>query len=98
VDGVAEFDATDATARDVLLIALAGPAASLVGTMLTAWALSACSPSGVLHDLLWAATLGGAFAVLNLVPITFQEQRDGPPVRTDGRLALDALRVARALR
>jgi hypothetical protein len=51
--GVAEFDASRATARDVLLIALAGPAASLAGAVLTAWALSAASPSGVLHDLLW---------------------------------------------
>jgi hypothetical protein len=96
--GVAEFDASRATARDVLLIALAGPAASLAGAVLTAWALSAASPSGLLHDLLWAATLGGVFGVLNLVPLSFHERRDGPAVRTDGRLALDALRVARALR
>jgi hypothetical protein len=36
--------------------------------------------------------------MLNLVPLRLQERRDGPSVRTDGRLALDALRVARALR
>jgi hypothetical protein len=96
--GAAEFDASRATARDILLIALAGPAASLVGTVLTAWALSAASPSGALHNLLWAATAAGVFGVLNLVPLSFQEGRDGPSVRTDGRLALDALRVARALR
>ena len=96
--GVAEFDDSRATARDILLIALAGPAASLVGTAFTAWALSAASPSGALHGLLWAATLAGAFGVLNLVPLTIQDRRDGPSTRTDGRLALDALRVARALR
>jgi hypothetical protein len=95
--GAAEFDASRATARDVLLIALAGPAASLAGTVLTAWALSAASPSGVLHDLLWSATLGGVFGALNIIPLTIHEGRDGPAVRTDGRLALDALRVARAL-
>jgi hypothetical protein len=96
--GVAEFDGSRATAGDVLLIALAGPAASLLGAIVSAWGLSAGSPSGVLHDLLWATTLAGVFGVLNLVPLTFQERREGPPVRTDGRLALDALRVARALR
>jgi hypothetical protein len=95
---VAEFDGSRATARDVLMIALAGRAASLVGTVASAWALSAASPSGVLHDLLWAATFVGVFGVLNLVPFTFQEKRDGPSIRTDGRLALDALHAARALR
>jgi hypothetical protein len=95
--GVAEFDASRATARDVVLIALAGPAASLVGTVLTAWALSAAPPSGVFHNLLWAATLGGVFGVLNIVPLTVHERRGGPAFRTDGGLALDALRVARAL-
>jgi hypothetical protein len=95
--GVAEFDASRATARDVLLIAVAGPAASLVGTVLTAWALSVAPTSGVLHDLLWAATLGGVFGVLNIVPLTLQEGRDGPPLCTDGRLAVDAIRLARTL-
>jgi hypothetical protein len=97
IGGSAEFDASRATARDVLLIALAGPAASLIGTFGTAWLLGQTSP-GVLHDILWTATLAGAFAVLNLIPIRLQERRNGPVVRTDGRLALDALRVARALR
>jgi hypothetical protein len=96
--GVAEFDASRATARDVVLIALAGPATSLFGTVLAAWALSAASPSGVLHDLLWAATLAGVFGVLNIIPLSVQERRNGPALRSDGRLALDALRVARALR
>ncbi len=96
VAGVAEFDGSRATARDVLLIALAGPAASLAGTMVTALALSAASTTGALHDLLWAATLAGVVGVLNLVPLRFQEKRRGPTLRTDGRLALDALRIGRA--
>jgi hypothetical protein len=91
------FDASRATIRDVLLIALAGPAASLAGTVISAWALSAASPPGVVHDLLWAATLTGVFGVLNLVPLRLQEGRTGPTFRSDGRLALDALRLARAL-
>jgi len=97
VAGTAEFDASRATARSVLLIALAGPAASLAGTAITAWALSAAPPGGIVHGLLWAATGVGVFGVLNLGPLTLHERRDGPVVQTDGRLALDALRIARAL-
>jgi Zn-dependent protease len=95
--GYAEFDASRATARDVLLIALAGPAASLLGTIATA-SLLGHAPPGVLHNLLWAATLAGVFGVLNLIPLTLQERRNGPSRRSDGKLALDALRVVRALR
>ena len=95
--GYAEFDDSRATARDVVLIAVAGPAASLVGTVFTAWLFSG-APAGTLRDVLWALTLAGVFGVLNLIPFSFQERRDGPSLRTDGRLALDALRVVRALR
>jgi len=98
VAGAAEVDATRAGARDVLLIALAGPAASLVGAAVTAGLLQSAPPTGVAHNLLWAATLAGAFGVLNLVPLTVQERRGGPSLRTDGRLALDALRVLLVLR
>jgi hypothetical protein len=96
--GAAEFDASRATARDVLLIALAGPAASLAGTVITVMALNAVSPGGVVHGLLWGATVVGVFGVLNLIPFRFRERRDGPAFTSDGLLALEALRVARALR
>jgi hypothetical protein len=98
VAGVAEFDDSRATARDIVWIALAGPAASLVGTVLSALAFSAVAPSGVLHDFLWAMTFGGVFGVANIVPLTIEERRNGRVVRTDGRLALDALRVLWDLR
>jgi hypothetical protein len=96
--GHASFAASRASARDVVLIALAGPAASLVGCVLTAWALSSSQTSGVWHDLMWAATAAGAFGVLNIVPFKFQERRDGPRLRSDGLVALRAARVARSLR
>jgi membrane-associated protease RseP (regulator of RpoE activity) len=96
--GMAEFEASRATARDILLIALAGPVASLAGTVLTGWALSAVTGPGVVSDLLRAATMVGAFCVLNLVPLTLEGRGGGTWLRTDGRLALDALRVARATR
>lgn len=95
--GVAKFDAARATARDILVIAVAGPAASLVGTVATAWAWSATT-SGIGHHLLWAATAVGATAVLNLIPLAYQERRGGATFRTDGLVVLDAVRVIRATR
>jgi membrane-associated protease RseP (regulator of RpoE activity) len=98
VSGTASFDASEASARDVLYVAIAGPLASFAGAVVTAILLAGAEASGVAHDLLWAALLGGVFGVLNLIPFEFQERRNGPRLRTDGRLALDALRTARALR
>ena len=95
VAGSASFDATRATARDVLWIALAGPLVSLGGLVVTAFLLSLAAPTGVVHDLLWSMTGAGVFAfVLNLLPLK-PEESDGTKVWTDGRLALDALRVMR---
>jgi hypothetical protein len=98
VAGSASFDATRASAHDVLWIALAGPLASLAAAVPTAVLYAAAPSSGFVHGFLWAALGGGVFGVLNLVPFEFQERRGGPRLRTDGRLALDALKVARALR
>jgi hypothetical protein len=96
VAGYAQYDATYATRRDVALIALGGPAASLAGFGICAWALAVAPDVGIAHGALWALTLGGAVAsVVNLVPMTLRERRDGPIVRTDGRIALDCLRAAR---
>lgn len=96
--GVAEFDGSRATARDVLLIAIAGPAASLMGVLVTVFVLYAASPSGVFAGLLWAATFMGVIGVLNLVPFRYQVTRRAPASRSDGLLALDAARVLYALR
>lgn len=96
--GHASFSASRASARDIVMIALAGPAASLVGCGLTGWALSASPSSGIVHGLLWGATLGGAFGALNLIPFEFQERRGGPRHRSDGLLALRAASVARSRR
>jgi hypothetical protein len=95
--GEAVFDASRATARDVLLIALAGPAASLAGFLVTALAFSAAAPHGIVHNALWSLTFCGLYGVANLVPLTLRERRGGPATRTDGRLALDAARVLRSL-
>lgn len=93
IAGSASFDATRATARDVLWIALAGPFASLVGVVVTAILVSHGPAAGVVHDLLWWMTGAGVLAVvLNLLPLKVEEG-DGSKLWTDGRLALDALRV-----
>ena len=59
--------------------------------------LSAVPMQGVVHDLVWAAVVVNVFGVLNLIRI---ELRDGggSVSRSDGRLALDALRALWALR
>jgi hypothetical protein len=94
VAGQAAFDGSAATALDAALIALAGPAASLIGFVVCACAWSATS-GGIVRDLLWAATLEGAGASLvNLIPMALHEH-GGRVVRTDGRVVLDAAHSAR---
>src|SRR2546425_184321 len=91
-------DAVRASARDVMLVALAGPAASLLCSALAACALSLAPGTGLGHDFLWATTAMGLLGVLTVVPLVFQERPGGPRLRTDGRLALDAARAVRPLR
>jgi hypothetical protein len=93
--GTAQFDDSAARARDIVWIALAGPAASLAGTVLTAVVLGATQRDGILHAAVWTATSAGVVAVLlNLVPMQTVEP-SGARLRSDGRLALDALRIWR---
>jgi hypothetical protein len=96
--GVATFDASRATAEQVLWIALAGPLASLAGVVLATALLSVAPETDIAQGLLWAAVLVGVVGTLNIIPLEFEERRDGPAVQTDGRVALDALKVSRDLR
>jgi hypothetical protein len=99
VAGYAEFDATRATARDVVLIALCGPLASLLGLLLLIPLYSAATPGTIGHGVVWAAVaMSGFLVLLNLVPLNFQDRRGAPVERTDGGLALDALKVIWQLR
>lgn len=99
VAGSATFDDSRARARDILLIALAGPAADAIGLVFSLALLQAAAADGFVHDVVWTMVLGGVFGVvLNLVPFAYVERRDGPTIRSDGRLALDAARTIRALR
>jgi hypothetical protein len=96
--GFTSFAGSRATAGDIVLIALAGPAASLVGWALVVCGLSLCQTAGVWHNLLWAATAANAVGVLNIVPFELREHTGGPTLRSDGLVALRAARLARSVR
>jgi hypothetical protein len=96
--GASKSDDSRAEARDILWIALAGPAASLIGLVASIVLLGVAPVHGVAHDLLWAAISCNAFGVLHLLPMNLAQRRDGPHLHTDGRLALEAARTLRALR
>jgi hypothetical protein len=99
VAGSATFDDSRARARDIMLIALAGPAADAIGAIFSLALLQVVPADGFVHDIVWTTVLGGIFGVvLNLIPFAYVERRDGPTIRSDGRLALDAARTLRALR
>ena len=55
--GSASFDASRATAQDVVWIALAGPVVSAIGLVLAMFCFSAAPADGFVHDMLWAAVL-----------------------------------------
>jgi Zn-dependent protease len=98
LSGSALTNARRVTAADALLISVAGPVASFVGACFTSSLLAATESGTLPHGLLWAATFGGIFGVLNLVPVSLTEGRGGRVIRTDGRLALDAIGAMRIAR
>jgi hypothetical protein len=98
VDGMVEFDASTATASDVLLIALAGPAASLAATVLTALAMSSTPLGSVAHALLWGCTAWNVIGLANVIPFALRDAAGLVSFRSDGRQALDAAKVLAELR
>jgi peptidase M50-like protein len=98
IPAVAELDLSRATARDVVWIALAGPLVSAVGLLVAATLYTSAPEHGVLHGLLWAVWFESFYAVLNVIPFSLRERRRGPAFRSDGRIALDALRCASRLK
>jgi hypothetical protein len=96
VGGFAAFDPSRASATDVFWIALGGPMMSLTVLMVSLVLYSAAPASGPAHDIAWAMVLDGVFAAINLVPMRLRDGHDGPILETDGRVALDAARLARA--
>ena len=95
--GHGAFDVSRARACDIIVISLAGPAASLAGAVATALLWRATSQGSAPHDVLWVATVVGAMGVImTLIPLEITE-RSGERWRTDGRLALDAYQRSRSL-
>jgi hypothetical protein len=95
--GPGSFDAARASASDLALIALGGPIASLAGFAAAACGLASSAGHGSLHDLLWAVTVVGFVAVLSVLPLELKERTSGAHLRTDGRVALEAMRAKRSL-
>jgi hypothetical protein len=88
--GVCSYDGSSASARDEVAVALAGPAATLAGLVLTVVVLG--QTGGLLHTIAWVAVLGETLGLcVCLAPITLND-RHGRHWRSDGRVALDALR------
>ena len=90
------------TILDLLIIAVAGPAASLLGGLVCLWLVAQRPLYSESHDFLALTALymfGVAF--LNLIPLTLTEgSRKQPSVamRTDGGIILDLLRLLASLR
>ena len=90
-DAVCSYDADSASRAETVVIALAGPAASLVAGVFALNALEHAGP-GLLHDVLRVATLLAlGSVVICLVPLTLTDAQ-GTRLRTDGATVIDALR------
>lgn len=90
-DGMCAYDPSGERRSDTALIALAGPAASLV-TGLFAWSLLGAVPGGLVHDVVAVVVATEIFSVIVcLTPLTLTDSK-GITLRTDGASALAALR------
>jgi hypothetical protein len=99
--GSVTFDAARTTARAMAVIAAAGPAASILGAVLTGYLVSHAG-TGIAAELLAVATVFGLLVGLgNLIPFTVHEgtrRAPGPRLQSDGLHLRDALRVIAELR
>jgi Peptidase family M50 len=97
--GAVSFDATRASATDVLLVALAGPVASLIGTVI-AWIWFASTPddAGLASLLAVAAATGLFVTIVNLAPMSIRDRNGAVMWRTDGWHALSAAKILVSLR
>jgi hypothetical protein len=97
--GAVSFDAAQATAKDVLLVALAGPAISLLGTVMAwVWFVSADEGTALSTLLAVAAATGLFVTVLNLIPMSIRDRHGAVTWRTDGWHVLSAAKVLISLR
>jgi hypothetical protein len=101
--GQVRWNAERTTVMDLLVIAAAGPIASLLGGLGCVWLARLCGPGGGLHDFLdlTAFSMIAFGGMLNLVPLTLTEgtrRRPGKAMRTDGKLILDVVRLSASMR
>jgi hypothetical protein len=101
--GQVRWDAERTTVLDLLVIAVAGPVASLLGGLVCFSLAGQCTWGSELYDFLG---LSGFYmiafgCVLNLLPFTLSEgtrRHPGVAMRTDGGIILDLLRLIASLR
>jgi hypothetical protein len=101
--GQVRWNAERTTILDLLVIAAAGPAASLLGAVFCFWLAGQYEWGSPVRDFaaltgLWMLMFGAA---LNLIPFTLSEgtrKRPGVAMRTDGGILLDLLRLMASLR
>jgi hypothetical protein len=101
--GQVRWNAERTTILDLLIIAAAGPAASLLGGLVCLWLAAQCPLYSQSHDFfaLTALYMFAFGAVLNLIPFTLTEgsrKQPGVAMRTDGGIILDLLRLLASLR
>jgi hypothetical protein len=99
--GEVTFHAAQTTAQQMVGIALAGPAASVVGAAATAWIAASAGSSAVSEFFAMATVMGLGAGIFNLIPMTLTEgtrRNPGARIASDGRHALNALQVLAALR
>jgi hypothetical protein len=78
--------------REATVIALSGPAATLLGFVATMPLLA--HTTGPVHSLVWIAVLAqGGTGLLNLVPFALRDRRGRTTFVSDGMSALRALRA-----
>jgi hypothetical protein len=101
--GQVRWNSERTTILDLLIIAAAGPAASLLGGLACLWLAAQCPLYSQSHDFfaLTALSMFAFGALLNLIPFTLTEgsrKRPGVAMRTDGGIILDLLRLLASLR
>jgi hypothetical protein len=97
--GAVDVEIARATVDDVIVMAVAGPLASLAAVLVAVPLVNASGPfDGALHAFAWAFVGVSVVGVANLLPFRWRMRRGDPLMASDGRLIMDALAVKWALR
>ena len=96
LDGFMTFNPTGMSRLGIVLIAVAGPIASLLGALATAHLIGDRHPGSLLNDALAVATWNGLLmGVISLVPMRMTDSLAPgmPTFATDGMVAMNAVGV-----